>query len=385
MNEEIFLDFARRFMSLPTASYHEHFAAQAVEAFVAERPEITCSSDPCGNLLLLYNGCPSPSPRRPYLIATAHLDHPGLAYSASVSKSEFAFEMLGGFKLDLALGSRVSIFHLDSPAEQTPVRGKVTAYRPPQGRRPPALIIAVPPPAASQIGPGSFAMWDLPPFKKKGRLLTGRACDDLAGVAVGLTFLHELVRLREPVRAGLLLTRAEEIGFGGMLAAVRGKSLKARNIYINIECSSLKAGASLGAGPVIRLGDRWSVFDPHIAGGMVAIAEDLKANRADFKFQRKLMDGGICEATVLMNAGLQTGAVALPLKNYHNSGKKRFKPEAVHLDDALGLVDLLIHMATIPGGLTTAQRAAARDLDKEMSKRHRKSAARLTRSAQKTR
>ena len=92
------------------------------------------------------------------------------------------------------------------------------------------------------------------------------------------------------------------------------------------------------------------------------------------------MDGGICEATVLMNAGLQTGAVALPLKNYHNSGKKSLKPEAVHLDDALGLVDLLIHMATIPGGISTAQRAAARELNKEMNKRHRRSAGRLVRS-----
>ena len=379
MNEKIFLDLAQQFMSLPTTSFHEHFVAEAVEAFVAERPKITCSRDPYGNLLLSYNGCPS-SQRRPYLVATAHLDHPGLAYSASISKCEFAFEMLGGFKRDLALQSKVRIFDLNSPADQKPARGKITAYRPPQGRRPPALIIAVAPPAASHIGPGSFAMWDLPPFKKKGRLLLGRACDDLAGVAVGLAFLHELARLQEPVRAGLLLTRAEEIGFGGMLAAVRGKSLNAGVTYINIECSSVKAGAALGAGPIIRVGDRWWVFNPHIAGGMVAIAEDLKASRADFEFQRKLMDGGICEATVLMNAGLQTGAVALPLKNYHNSGKKSLKPEAVHLDDALGLVDLLIHMATIPGGISTAQRAAARELNKEMNKRHRRSAGRLVRS-----
>ena len=35
MNEKIFIDLAQRFMSLPTTSFHEHFVAEAVEAFVA--------------------------------------------------------------------------------------------------------------------------------------------------------------------------------------------------------------------------------------------------------------------------------------------------------------------------------------------------------------
>ena len=380
MDEKVFLDLAGRFMSLPTASFHERFVCQAVEAFVAERPAIKCTRDPYGNLLLLYDGRPSHSQRRPYLVATAHLDHPGIAYSAKISKCEFAFEKLGGFDLDLALKSTVRIFQLDLPPDQKPTKGKITDFRPQQGRRPSALIVKVKSFSAKGIGPGSFAMWDLPPFKQKDRLLLSRACDDLAGVTVGLSYMSALARLQQPVRAGLLLTRAEEIGFGGMLAVVRGKHIDPRALYINIECSSIKAGAVLGAGPVIRVGDRGRVFDPYISGGMVALAEDMEATYPGFRFQRKLMDGGICEATVLANAGLQTGAVALPLKNYHNSGKKRLKPEVVHLDDALGLVDLLVHMATRPGGVAGAWRKASRKLDKAMNQRHRRSAGRLART-----
>ena len=53
------------------------------------------------------------------------------------------------------------------------------------------------------------------------------------------------------------------------------------------------------------------------------------------------MDGGACEATPLVTAGFQTGAVAIPLDNYHNDGGTKLKAEIVDLRDVNNLIVLL--------------------------------------------
>ena len=78
------------------------------------------------------------------------------------------------------------------------------------------------------------------------------------------------------------------------------------------------------------------------------------------------MDGGICEATVLANAGFRTGAVALPLANYHNAGKKKLKAEIVHLDDALNLIALLVHLASHSSNIDQTLNQAQKHLEKRL-------------------
>ena len=51
------------------------------------------------------------------------------------------------------------------------------------------------------------------------------------------------------------------------------------------------------------------------------------------------MDGGACEATVYAQAGFRTGALCLPLGNYHNHARGGgVGPEYVAFDDAANLV-----------------------------------------------
>jgi len=88
----------------------------------------------------------------------------------------------------------------------------------------------------------------------------------------------------------------------------------------------------------------------------------------NFHYQRKLMDSGACEATPLMQSGLRTGAVALPLGNYHNSGPAlQLAPEQIHLDDALMLVRLLIQLAQ--RGINPALTRSSSDLDAMLAER----------------
>ncbi len=362
MNEDRFLAIARGVMALPTATYHEHFCRRAAIDFASSRKRLTCRSDEFGNILLFYHGDATAAP----LVMTAHLDHPGLVYCGHDPGGLPLFEVLGGVRPKLLSGAPVRLYQLGKGPAQRSIRGQVVDVAAVDGR----LQVQVEANASrGAVGSGTFAMWDLAPFRQRGRRLHGRACDDLAGVAVGLAVLEQLCARRAPVATGLLLTRAEEIGFDGMLGAIRGPLTDRDAIYINIECSDVAAGAAIGSGPVVRVGDRQSIFDPDVVGGLDAIAAELFRSRPDFRWQRKLMDGGSCEATALMHAGLKTGAVALPLVNYHNGGKGKLMPEIVDLDDALNLVALLVAAAKHPNGPLGAHRRSQQAVDEMLEQR----------------
>ena len=383
-------------MSLPTAPFHEHFVASAVREFAGSRPEIQLSSDEFGNLSLLYDGGQANGARRErggsrngrrrrYLAVTAHMDHPGMAFAERLSARDFLFERLGGVPVDLSRDRYALIYSIEEGAEQTPVAGRITSYvdSVALGTRKTdtaCFRLRVKAADAERVGPGSFAMLDLAVFELGKRRLRCRACDDLAGVAVALAFLDQLRLQGSPVRAAALLTRAEETGFGGMMGAATSGILDHRAMYVNIECSNYRAGAPLGRGPVVRVGDRVCVFDPSISGGLTVVAERLaqgSRGQRPFRYQRKLMDGGSCEATILYRAGYDVGAVALPLRNYHNAGKKEIRAEVIHLDDAVWLIELLVSLALQPDGMATALKAAGNELDRRMKARYRPQARRL--------
>jgi hypothetical protein len=102
-----------------------------------------------------------------------------------------------------------------------------------------------------------------------------------------------------------------------MLAHLEGGWLqRARRplLCISLEASRHGPGARLGGGPVVRLGDRQGPFAPDGSRRLDAIATRLLQGR----YQRRLMDGGSCEASAMLAHGLPTAGLALPLGNYHN-------------------------------------------------------------------
>ena len=342
MTTDLYLELARRFLPIPTAPFHEHLVCAEVWRFAEERPELRCLSDPFGNLHLRLGAAP------PGIILTAHLDHPGLSLAAH-DGGDWFFHSLGGIPTELTREAGVLLYGHEGL--EPLARGRVIAFLedgvPGAAEGRPAFRVRLddPPPAAE---PGTvFATWELPGLEVSGSRLRARACDDLAGVTVALSVM-ELARADDAEGVGVLLTRAEETGFGGMLAALDDPHLDRGALYVNIECSSSRAGAPLGEGPVIRVGDRRWVFDASVTAALTRAAEGLGSRPSGFRYQRRLMDGGTCEATALCRAGLTAGAVALPLDNYHNHGGRKLRPEAIALDDAVGLVELLAEVAREP-------------------------------------
>ena len=186
-----FLHIAKPLIRAPTAPFHEHFAFGIARAFAAARPLIQVLHDRCGNSLLLYDGG-GQQEEDEFIILTAHLDHPGLAWRASQGSGRALFEILGGVELEKALATGVRLFDLNRPATQRGIPGTIVRTVEAEGTRYPLVEVATA--HDSPQGPGTFAMWDLPAFRVRGRRLNGRALDDLAGAAVALCVLDSLVR-----------------------------------------------------------------------------------------------------------------------------------------------------------------------------------------------
>jgi len=193
--------------------------------------------------------------------------------------------------------------------------------------------------------PGDFGTWDLVPFRRRGELIHTKGADDLVGCAVILCALKELKerRLRGSLRG--IFTRAEEQGFIGTLGMMHSGSLPPGTRIISVETSKALPGVVLGGGPVIRLGDRTSMFHHKIVLFMDYVARELLKKDPSFRHQRRVMDGGTCEATPYQLSGHVSGGIAVPLANYHNQGRTRVATEGIHLGDVERAVQFLVELA----------------------------------------
>jgi endoglucanase len=167
--------------------------------------------------------------------------------------------------------------------------------------------------------------------------------------------MDTLRRRRDTDHVSLLFTRAEEVGFIGAIAACQARSIPARARLICLETSRSFPESPLGAGPIVRVGDRTSVFDPSLTNAISALMAEYQRSRPDFIWQRRLMPGGTCEATAFGAFGHLATCLCLPLGNYHNmmdidgvsvGAPAVVGPEFISVSDFHGLVEMLIVCAT---------------------------------------
>jgi putative aminopeptidase FrvX len=332
------LAIAEGLLSRPTAPFHEELTAQWCVDFATERG-LAVERDAAGNVLVRYES-PGADTSRP-LVLVAHLDHPGFVVDA-VGEAEVAMTFHGGLAAGCALaGSPVDFFR---PGEVEPCgRGQLLAPDELNGR----LTGATAEVLGGEAVEGGIAMWGFPGWSIEDGRITARVCDDLLGVAAILATLNELARRApEGVAVWGLLTRCEEVGFLGALEAIRLGTVPAAASVLSLECSKALPDAPQGGGVIVRVGDRMSIFAP-------ALTESLRvaAEKAGVHHQRKLMDGGACEATAFCASGYRASGLAVPLGNYHNAADdgSGIKPETVLVDDFLAEVDLLVALACDPG------------------------------------
>jgi endoglucanase len=327
------LDIAKALLSLPTAPYQEGLPAAFCRAFADERG-LEHGQDNAGNIVVRTG--PGPSP----LVLVAHLDHPAFAVAAAPDDDKRVhLQFVGGVALEAAQPGVPLDFFV--PGLSDPVgRGRLLEATGADGRLQGGFAELL-----DGVAPADgFAMWGFPGWSVDDGLITARVCDDLLGVAAVLACLDRVgTEVARPVWG--LFTRAEEDGLLGAFEAVRLGTVPPDATVLSLECSKALPEAPQGAGVIVRVGDRMSVFNDAVTAAVKAAAEI-----AGVTHRRKLMDGGVCEASVFCAAGYQASGLAVPLGNYHNAADdgSGIAPETVRVDDWLAEVDLLCALATQP-------------------------------------
>lgn len=338
------LRWALELTSLPTAAGREHRVVRWIENWIAQRRNIALRRDRFGNMLISRTR-PKRS-GRPLLI-TAHLDHPAFVITKVRDGRHLECEFRGGVRPPYFLKSRVRA--IDS--RDTPHVGAIVEHG--KGQLFDEVLIRLGRPTEA-LKAGDLATWDLPATRVRKGLLEAPACDDLAGVAAALAAMDELRSRRGVGDVRVLLTRAEEIGFLGAIAACRTGLIPKNAKVIALENSRSFAESPIGGGPILRVGDRISIFHHGLAFEVARIAMSMEKRRGGFKWQRKLMPGGACEATTFQAFGYEAICLCLPLGNYHNmanlaeviagrkGAKARIAPEIISVADYHGLIDWLV-------------------------------------------
>ena len=324
---------------LPTTSGLEHRVVEWVEAWTERRDDLKVVTDAAGNLLLTVRGRKS---KTPPVIASAHMDHPGFVVE-SVNGRDVIAGFRGGVMAAYFDGAAVEFF--DARDGRHP--GKVVTYD--AAAKKAVVQLQMP---TSMLGLGSIGRWRfaVPKLGVKRGLLHAPACDDLAGVAAALTALDQARKKPELRHFGVLLTRGEEEGMLGAIAAARDGTCPDDSRLLSIEMSRSFPDSPIGDGPIIRVGDLSSVFDADLTNRVTEVARASK-----LVHQRKLMAGGSCEATAFGAYGLSATGLCLALGNYHNmadidgvkagTAKAAVAPEVISLDDFDGLVTLMLAAA----------------------------------------
>lgn len=333
-------DLLTSLCSVPTAPFAEGRVAEFVREFVSRRKNLRLRADRFGNLLIELKS----RSRLPRWVFTAHMDHPGFVAQKMLDSHRLQAAFRGWVKLEFVRGARVRFFDGQGEAHGTVVDATVEDYD--QRAVPHEVIVKINRPVTT----GSPGMFDQGAGRYKNGKFLCRACDDLAGAAACLEMLDRLSRAARPPRspAAVLLTRAEEEGFVGCIAACEHRTLlRKSDRVIAIECSSQQPAAPQGKGVIIRVGDRASIFNSALTYFLGQQADELKKKDRKFQYQRALMPGGVCEATVYDIYGHIAASLCVALGNYHNMNVKTGKigPEYIDAADWKNMVKLFVRLA----------------------------------------
>ena len=353
---------------IPTAAGREARVVAWITDWVARRRNLLLTRDRVGNLFITQRRREQAGAARAPLFITAHLDHPAFVV-LSVSGRDVELEFRGSVHDPYFENAPIEILgpRGTHTARVTTLDAKATPFK----RAKATLDEGQTAPALGDIGRFRFAEQPLP--RIEDGLLRTYACDDLSAVAAALSAM-DLLRARTGMaHVGLLFTRAEEVGFVGALAACRARSIPKRARLICLENSRSFQESPIGGGPIVRVGDKMSVFEPSLTNDIALLMVEHEKRRSGFKWQRKLMPGGTCEATAFSTYGYRSTCLCLPLGNYHNmvdidavlGGRRpaQVGPEFISVADFHGLIDMLVVCAE---GLDSPTRPSRRGRMEEL-------------------
>lgn len=327
----------------PAAPFYESGPARYI-LDVLEGLGVAHQVDDFGNVIGHYRGGPKSNHEdRPPIALVAHMDHPGFEL-VEAGQHGYRVRALGG----------VPVASMSNP---TPVQvllpggvrlpGELVPLKPPLSDDPTCRLTVLRLENDVALDPPLPVVFALPDFQLDGGYIRMRALDDLAGCAAVLSALERLVEDSAEADVYAVFTRAEEVGLIGASLIAETGVLPQETLVVSVESSAVIPGVAQGDGPVIRTGDSLYTFDADAEQVLIVARETILKRDPEFKSQRQLMSGGVCEATVFAILGYRATGIAFPLGNYHNATTRisdengGVGAEYIRLPDFLGGVELL--------------------------------------------
>ena len=306
---DLLTSILKKLLNQPTAPFHEYHVRAQIEQLLLDVPHVELSTDAYGNLLATYRKGKHKS--NPIWAFGAHMDHP-----AWVKNHKGDWEFLGGVPKAIT----------EDPAnlKHRKEHGSIATWD---------FAVHIED-RVSEVEEGSDAL------VSSDTIVEAAACDDLVGCAAIVAVFKELARLNLDATVHAAFTRAEEVGFLGAWHLGKHWPFGKDSVFLSIETSRPVNGAEMGNGPVVRVGDRMSIFDNEL----IAILQRTAAEQG-IRVQRSLLDAGSCEATAIQGCGIRSAGLSIPLGNYHNlddDDSSNLTPEYVMLDDVKSVVNLLV-------------------------------------------
>ncbi|MCC6276461.1 MAG: M20/M25/M40 family metallo-hydrolase [Oligoflexia bacterium] len=312
----------------PTAPFREFFVLNTIEKILRQN-HIPYFKDSLGQIIAGVTHARQLR-NRGKIVLMAHTDHPGFHLIKRQNLGFWTAQWHGG-RPPKSEKAFVRIFDPDRPHWST--RAQIAKIN-----KKHVLTLKLLE-KSSKLNNRCFGAFDYPGAKINSNLVTTRAADDLSGVVIILEVLKALKNRGSHQIVGVF-TRAEEVGFRGAIHLFNKIKFHRDSWVLSLEASRQLPGARPGKGCVIRLGDKRSLYDSEIIRQLDQCAKSI--SKKNFKFQRRLMDGGTCEATAARAFGLKAAGLAVPLKNYHNQRANGHPgPEGIDLRDVNSAVILL--------------------------------------------
>ena len=337
--------------SCPATPFFEELPARYITEAL-RRAGVDYRLDEFGNIVAHVPAATDSS--RPPIAFVAHMDHPGFEVLEIEGTRAVARAM--GSVPAASLTKPVSVFVLAPDGTRIPGVTEPHEDTVDPNDRASDRLVRVQLDALAGLEPPLPVVFDLADFELDGDTIRMRAVDDLAGCAAILALLERVAANGSATDVYGVFTRAEEGGlFGARLMAEAG-TLPEETVIVSIESSAVIPGVEQGAGSVIRTGDALTTFDSEAERLLTAAVVSIRRREPEFKVQRQLMSGGVCEATAFSSAGYAVTGVAFPLGNYHNAtttipdAEGGVAEEYIRVSDFLGGVKLLTEAAMLQGG-----------------------------------
>jgi putative aminopeptidase FrvX len=330
----------RDIFSNPTAPYREQWVLNCIQRKL-KAMRVPYFKDEMGNIVAGVSGARQLGKSKK-LALVAHTDHPGFHLIEKLKPGLWKARWLGGAPPKVK-GSTVAVYNPRFPHAVT--KGTIKSDKV-HGNKDSGFLIEIGKKyrQSSILDASCFGTFDFSGYRRRGNRISTRAADDLAGVAIILSTFERLSPKERRNMVGIF-TRAEEIGFRGAIGIIESGILGPQHKIISLEASRQMDGARIGRGPIIRLGDKKTLFDSGITARLDGAAAELSKRDRGFKTQRRIMNGGTCEATVFNLNGIPSSGLAVPLGNYHNQ-RRDGRPGAEFIDirDVERAVDLCVQV-----------------------------------------